>query len=118
MVEIQIKGDALEIEVLGLHKIWALKSRLSFPLASVTSVRRDPEIAKRPRGLRAPGTYIPRWLTAGTFYADKKRWFWDVSNPANALVIELEGEKYQILVLEIAEIGRVLKLIEAARVQL
>ena len=118
MVEIQITGDALAIEVLGIHKIWALKSRLSVPLSSIISVRRDAEFAKRPRGLRAPGTYIPRWLTAGTFYADKKRWFWDVSNPANALVIEVEGEKYQVLVLEIADAARALKRIEAARAQL
>ena len=115
MVQINLAGDTISLEVLGLHKVWALKSRLQFPLASIKSVAIDPQLADRPRGLRAPGTYIPRLITAGTFYADKKRWFWDVSNPNNALVIELEGEKYQMIVVEVEQPEKVIAQIEAAR---
>ncbi len=115
MVDIQISGDTLTLEVLGLHKVWALKSRLQFPLSSVVSARLDPQMADKPRGFRAPGTYIPRLITAGTFYADKKRWFWDVSDPNRALVIELEGEKYQMLVIEVEKPSQVIGQIEAAR---
>ena len=114
MVEIEIIGDEIQLEILGIHKIWALKSRLRFPLASVRSVAIDPRLAERPRGLRAPGTYIPRLITAGTFYADKKRWFWDVSNANNALVIELEGEKYQMLVVEAEKPNQTVAQIKAA----
>lgn len=114
MVEIEIVAGTLTLEVLGLHKIWALKSRLRFPLSSIRSVAIDPQLADRPRGLRAPGTYIPRMITAGTFYADKKRWFWDVSDPNNALVIELEGEKYQMLVVEVEKPNLVVGQIRAA----
>jgi hypothetical protein len=35
-----------------------------------------------------PGTNIPGVLTAGTFYQDGKRVFWDVHNPDNTVVIE------------------------------
>ena len=115
MVRIQIADGVLTIEVQGLHQVWALKSRLQFPLSSVGDVRLNPQLAGRPRGLRAPGTYIPRLITAGTFYADKKRWFWDVSDPNNALVIELENQKYQVLVVEVANPGQVAAQIEAAR---
>ena len=115
MVQISIEGARLTLEVLGIHKIWALKSRLQFPLSSVKSVTIDPQLADRPRGLRAPGTYIPRLLTAGTFYADKKRWFWDVCDPNHALIIELEGEKYQILVVEVEKPSQVVAQIEKAR---
>ena len=115
MVQINITGDRVDLEVLGLHKIWALKSRLSFPLSSIRSVRADPQLARKPRGLRAPGTYIPRLITAGTFYADKKRWLWDVSDPNRAIVIELEGEKYQILVVEVENARKTVAHIEAAR---
>ena len=103
------------LEVLGLHKVWALKSRLEFPLSSVVSVQLNPQMADRPRGLRAPGTYIPRLITAGTFYAESKRWFWDVCDPNRALIIELKGEKYQILVIEVAKPSQVIGRIEAAR---
>ena len=115
MVEIHISGDSVTLEVLGLHKVWALKSRLQFPLSSITGVRCDPQFADHPRGLRAPGTYIPRVVTAGTFYADKKRWFWDVCNPNESIVIELEGEKYQILVIEVENPGAAVAQLEAAR---
>lgn len=114
MVDIQIRDSILTLEILGIHKIWALKSRLQFPLSSIRSVVIDPQLADKPRGLRAPGTYIPRMITAGTFYADKKRWFWDVSNPNNAIVIELEGENYQMLVVEVEKPNKVIAQIKAA----
>ena len=114
MVEIQIIAGEMHLEIVGIHKIWALKSRLRFPISSVRNVAIDPQLADKPRGLRAPGTYIPRLITAGTFYADKKRWFWDVTNPDNAIVIELEGEKYQMLVVEVEKPGKVVAQIKAA----
>ncbi len=40
-----------------------------------------------------PGTSIPGVLTAGTFYHDSKRVFWDVHNPENTVVIELKDER-------------------------
>ena len=116
MVQISTDGGNLTLKIMGIHQVFALKSRLQFPLSSVSSVRRDPQFADKPLGLRAPGTYIPRLVTAGTFYHDKKRLFWDVSNPNNALVIELEGEKYQLLVVEVEKPGAVAAQIEAARV--
>ena len=114
MVEIKIIAGAVHLEILGMHKIWALKSRLIFPISSVRNVAIDPQLADKPRGFRAPGTYIPRMISAGTFFADKKRWFWDVSNPDNALVIELEGEKYQMLVVEVEKPNAVVAQIKAA----
>ena len=114
MVEIKITADEIQIEILGLHRIWALKSSLQFPLSSIRSVAIDPQLASKPRGFRAPGTHIPRLITAGTFYADKKRWFWDVCNPDNAIVIELEGEKYQMLVVEVDKPHQVVGQIKAA----
>ena len=114
MVEIEIIGGEIQLKIVGMHKIWALKSSLQIPLASIRSVSIDPQLADKPRGLRAPGTYIPRLITAGTFYADKKRWFWDVSNPNNAIVIELEGQKYQILVVEVEKPNHVVNQIKAA----
>ena len=114
MVEIQIIAGEMCVEVLGMHKVWALKSQLRFPISSVRNVAVDPQLAERPRGFRAPGTYIPRLITAGTFYADKKRWFWDVSDASNAIVIELEGQKYGILIVEVEKPHRVVSQIKAA----
>ena len=42
-------------------------------------------------------------LTAGTFYEDGKRIFWDVNNPKNTVVIELRDERYNELIVEVAD---------------
>ncbi len=54
-------------------------------------------------GLRMPGTNIPGVLTAGTFYQHGKRVFWDVHNPDNTVVIELKDERYNELIVEVAD---------------
>jgi hypothetical protein len=47
MVTIKLDGDALDIQVQGMHKLWALRSSLRVPLADVRDVRHDPERARR-----------------------------------------------------------------------
>ncbi|WP_067830683.1 hypothetical protein [Nocardia inohanensis] len=113
MAKVAVDGRNLVVEPQGWHKVWALKGRLVIPLSSVRKVVADPEIAARPKGIRLPGTYIPRVITAGTYLHDGKRWFWDVRDPAKAVVIDLtDGGKYAHIVVEVddpaamvAEIG-------------
>ncbi len=47
MVTIAIDGADIEIQVQGVHKLWALKSSLRVPLSDVRDVRHDPERARR-----------------------------------------------------------------------
>ena len=49
-----------------------------------------------------PGTSIPGVITAGTFYQNGKRVFWDVHHPENTIVIELHDERYDELIVEVA----------------
>ncbi len=42
-------------------------------------------------------------LTAGTFYQDGKRVFWDVHHPEKVVVIDLKDERYQQLIVEVAD---------------
>jgi hypothetical protein len=50
-----------------------------------------------------PGTSIPGVITAGTFYQHGKQVFWDVHNPDNTVMIELKDERYNELVVEVAD---------------
>ena len=104
MVDLSISGGNLRLDVRGADKLWALKSSLEIPLQHVAGIRADPEIA---RGWwhrwRLPGTNIPGVITAGTFYQDGKRVFWDVHNPDNTVVIELRDERYNQLIVEVAD---------------
>ena len=53
-------------------------------------------------------------ITAGTFHRDGKRTFWNVRHPDRAVVIELQGEAYQRLVIEVQDPRAAVELIEAA----
>jgi hypothetical protein len=112
MVEISIAEDALHLEVQGWDKLWALKSRLTIPLRHVTGVRADPEVARGWwHGIRAPGTQLTGVITAGTFYQDGKRVFWDVHQPENTIVLSLADERYDQLIVEVADPAGVVRLI-------
>ncbi|MGH9743116.1 MAG: hypothetical protein ACRD51_12300 [Candidatus Acidiferrum sp.] len=102
MVTAQIGNGILVLHVEGMDKFLALKSELSIPLEHITGVRLDEEIVKRwYHGIRLPGTSIPGVITAGTFYQDGKRIFWDIHHPEQAVIISLAHEKYNELVIQV-----------------
>ena len=54
-------------------------------------------------GIRMPGTNVPGVITAGTFYQDGKRVLWDVHDPERVIVIDLHDERFNELVVEVAD---------------
>jgi hypothetical protein len=67
----------------------------------VVGAEADPEVAQGwHKGLRAPGTHVPGVITAGTFYQEGERVFWDVHDPEKSVVIHLKDERYARLVIE------------------
>ena len=104
MTEVEITGDTLVVHVKGMDRLFSLKSRLEMPLAYVLGAEADPHVAQGWRkGLRAPGTHLPGVITAGTFYQEGDRVFWDVRDPEKAIVIRLEDERYSRLVIEVED---------------
>ncbi|GII53568.1 hypothetical protein Pth03_19570 [Planotetraspora thailandica] len=114
MAKISIDGDDLVVEMEGLDKLWALKSRLAIPLTNVRGATADPGIIREPKGLRAPGTRIPGLITAGTFHIDGEQVFWDVHDAAKAVVVELADDRYARLIVEVADPRATVALVEAA----
>ena len=112
MTNVTVEDDKLVIQVQGWHKLWSLMSRLEIPLEHVSGVRSAAD--ERPSGIRAPGTYIPGIITAGTFYQDGKKVFWDIHDPANAIAIDLQDENYSTLVIEVADPRSAMSNIESA----
>lgn len=115
MAQIGIEGDTLVVNVEGLDKLWALKSRLAIPLANVRGATQDPGITRDAKGVRGPGTHLPGVIVAGTFHTEGERVFWDVHDPAKALVIELSDERYTRLVIEVDDPRATVDLIERAK---
>lgn len=114
MAQVSIDGDNLVVEIEGMDKLWALKSRLVVPLGNVRGATADPGAVKEPKGLRAPGTHVPGVVVAGTFYEDGERVFWDVHDPADAVVIELADQRYARLIIGVADPRATVALIESA----
>ena len=115
MVDLTIRGDKLRLQVRGLDRLWAMRSRLDIPLASVRGVRSDPQVARGLwKGVSAPGTHIPGLIIAGTFYQDDKRIFWDVHDPDKTVVIDLVGQRFDQLSVEVSDPGTVIQMLEQA----
>jgi hypothetical protein len=104
MVELSLEHDSLILKVKGLDRLWAFRSRLEIPLAHIKGVRADPSVANGGRrGIRAAGTRVPGVLVAGTFYQDGKRVFWDVHRAENTIILDLDDDRYDQLIVEVAD---------------
>jgi hypothetical protein len=115
LVDLSIAEGKLILQVQGADKLWALKSSLEMPLVHIAGVRADPEVARGwYHGIRMPGTNVPGVITAGTFYQDGKRVFWDVHHPEKTIVIDLHDERYNQLVVEVADPEAAVKLIQTS----
>ena len=115
MVRVTIEGDRVRFEVEGWDKLWAMRSQLEIPLAHVLAVRADPEPTRGWwHGLRLPGTQIPGIITAGSFYQSDGFVFFDVHNPDNTVVIDLEHEHYKRLVIEVEDPHATVALLQSA----
>ncbi|MBU3060460.1 hypothetical protein KO481_02845 [Nocardia sp. NEAU-G5] len=114
MAHIYVEGSDLVIRLTGLDRLFALEGSLTVPLANVRGATADPGIIKEPRGIRAPGTNIPRVVTAGTFHRDGERVFWAVRDPNKAVVIELADHHYARLVVQVPDPRAAVALVEHA----
>jgi hypothetical protein len=99
MTAVDVTGDQLVVTMHGLDRLWALRRRIVVPLVHVRGATADPGVTRESAGLRAPGTHLPRVITAGTYYKDGHRTFWNLRSSQEAVVIELTGERFRRLVL-------------------
>jgi hypothetical protein len=104
MVRVMVSGGVLAIEVEGAGRDLTRRNRLEFPLTHVTGARVDSQLATRWfRGFRIAGADVPQMLRPGLFYRDGNVAFWDVRNPDSTVVIDLTGEPYTQLVIEVPD---------------
>jgi hypothetical protein len=116
VVDVTITEGIAHFRVQGWDQLWSLKSELAIPLAHIRNARADPTVARGWwHGIKAPGTNLPGVITAGTFYQHGKRIFWDVHDPENTIVIELSDERYDDLIVEVADPAAVVQKLRSAK---
>ena len=115
MAQIELAPDTLNVHLRGREPVWSFRRRVEVPLANVRRVTIDPAVARRPRGLRAPGAYLPGVIAGGTYFGRGGRAFWSVRHPEKAVIIDLDGGPYARLVVEVADPVTTAAAIEAAR---
>lgn len=112
-MDLSVAEGKLTLHVRGADKLWAFKTSLEIPLKHIARVRADPEAARGwYHGIRMPGTNVPGVITAGTFYQDGKRVFWDVHHPEKTIVIDLHDERYNELFVEVDDPEAAIRLIQ------
>lgn len=115
MVRVTIHDRALDVEMDGMDKLWTQRNHLIVPLANVRRIRRDETETRRwSNSLRIPGTGAPGVIEAGTFYLGLNRVFYDVHRTDHAVIIDLVHERYDELVVEVADPQAVIRDVQAA----
>ncbi|WEV68695.1 hypothetical protein OZX73_05235 [Bifidobacterium sp. ESL0775] len=112
---VTIEGTTMKVIPKGLNKLWSLKSNLKIPLAHVAGATVDPgfNMSGR-RAFRDPGLATSD-KKAGTFkFPDGDIEFWNITQPEQPLVIQLRDEKFDRLVLGVADPRQVADAINAA----
>jgi hypothetical protein len=103
MITIRKQDNNFVFEVNGMHKHWAFRSSLTIPKEHIARAYQDTESIEGWKGWKIPGTYIPYLITAGTFYKDGDRIFWDACNMHQCIIVELHDEDFQKLIIEVED---------------
>lgn len=114
MAEVSVVDGNLVVRLQGIRALAALKGELRVPLAHVAGVEADPDVFRKPRGLRLFGTGLPGFYLGGSFLGRGEWAFWDVHKPENAVVVTLDREFYARLVLEVDSPAETVSAIRAA----
>ena len=104
MVNISVEGGRVAFNVEGMDKLWSLRSRLEIPIAHITGAEVNHEqVGRWWHGIKLLGTDLPGLFAAGMFRYHGEMVFWDVRDPAHAIIVSLEHETYKKLIIEVAD---------------
>jgi hypothetical protein len=105
--------DRLLVRPVGLVRLWALSSGIDVPLSNVIDVGVHDRRGLL-RGFRAPGTYLPGFMTAGTFRSRGEKDLWMVGRTDRVLVIELAEESYRHVIVQVEDPEAAVEALRAA----
>ena len=115
MVRVEITPDKLIIHVLGMDKVWAMKSSLELPIAHISGaeVGIDPTDKEMLKHKIRVGSHVPGVVTAGSYHSEGHIVFWDVHHEDKAISVTVTHDKYTKLILEVEDPAAVVAAIRA-----
>ncbi|MBC6478057.1 MAG: hypothetical protein GDA56_09950 [Hormoscilla sp. GM7CHS1pb] len=101
---LNIVGDKLQIEWEWYEQLWGanLEKTWEIPLSHIQAVTTE-EPASSWTEIRAPGTFFPGIIKAGTYYSNRGKEFWYVTNDRDYLVLSLQEESFQKIILTLEQ---------------
>lgn len=113
MARVSVEFGELIIEIEAIDQLWALRCQLEIPLSHVRVAANATDLAHGWQG-RAQEVPTAEALRAGRFHQLAGSVFWDVRDPAKAVVLELEDERCARLVVEVDDPAAVIARINRA----
>ena len=113
MVTLTVTDKEFIFNIIGWHKIWAMRSKINIPKENIIQAYQNEEELKSWSGWRIPGTFIPYLITAGTFYRKGNRNFWDLMNTKKTIIVELKDNFYNKLYIEVENPEKILQLLNS-----
>lgn len=99
MAHLLVVGDTLTLLLSRAEKLQTLHSDIEVPLAHVVAVDPAHDLWPHLRGIRAPGTGIPRVLLLGTLRFKNGRDFCIAYHGKPGVIVRLRDEKYERLLI-------------------
>ena len=99
MARLAVEGDRIVLHLSRLERIGGvIGGDIDAPLDAVTAVRVAPDPSRELRGIRAPGTGWPGVIALGHRRAKGVHDFAVVYHNRHAVVVELDGQRFDRLV--------------------
>jgi hypothetical protein len=99
-MKLNLDNESLTIEFEWYEQLWAftLDKQLRIPLSHIDRVT-TAEPQSNWAEIRAPGTFLPGVIKAGTYYTKRGKEFWYVTAEKDYLTLELHDEPYRRLII-------------------
>lgn len=114
MADIRITDGYLEVALTRREKFAGLLGDVDVPVAAIRQVEVVENAFDAVRGLRAPGLAIPGLTRVGTWRGRGRRTYVVARAGQEALVVDLEGQRYDRLVVSTADAASLRDRLQAA----
>lgn len=102
MVEVEVTPETVKVNVLGMDRVLSLREHVTIDVSDITEIALA-EIDLRPPWVRAPGTFFPGVIAAGTYRGRRRKEFWDTRFGGQAIRIDLAGPGFTRIVVDVAD---------------